>query len=111
MKDNPTFPELKQSLLDDVAKIKKYVEEGEKSRAELRVLVQKMHLKYYGDPDANPPVKGFDDRLCKLERVESERIKSKEYILKLTAGSLTVAIGGAVLWVCKAVQDAFLKGH
>ncbi len=109
MRDNASFPEIKKELVESVQRCEKYILDGNKAREEIMAMVTKFHIKMYGNPEMG--IEGYEERLRKLEIVESERIKSKETIFKMAVGSLTVGIGGAVIWVGQAIRDAFIKGH
>ena len=97
-----SFPEIKQTLLDDVEQIKKYMQDGNELHRQIRV-------KIYGNPETNPPILGIDQRLRSLESIEQERVKRTEWSLKIAAGSITVGIGGAMIWIFNVLRDAFIK--
>lgn len=80
---------------------KSFKVESEMNRALIR--------KIYGDPDANPPIKGYEARLQALEKIEDDREKTKERLLQMAVGSLTIAIGGAVIWIFIVLKTAFIS--
>ena len=88
-------------------KISQNLEELMKDSEATRLLLRKI----YGDPDASPPILGYDARLKKLEELENIRDKTKKELIKLAVGSVTIALGGAILWVAAAVKAAFIRGH
>ncbi len=109
MNNDPNFPQLKKDLIDRVKAIEDYISDGIKTREEILRQLSKMHYKIYGDDDANPPKVGFDDRLKLLESVEADRIKLKNSALKLAVGSMTMAVGGAMIWIFNVLRDGFIR--
>ena len=45
-----------------------------------------------------------------LEKIENNREKNKQTLIKTALGSVTIAIGAVVLWVFTILKDAFV-GH
>lgn len=82
------FPLIKRELITKIDKIDKFL---------------------MGDSTVYPPIKGIVDRIEKLELAESERIKTKDGMIKLAMSSLALAIGSAIFWVCNVLREAFIK--
>ncbi len=108
---DPTFPEIKKELVERVERIEEYMAQGIEQRKELTAWMQKVHIKVYGDDDSNPPKLGLDGRVKSLEGSEEKRSIIGKGFLKIAVGSLTTAIGGAVIWSFLALKEAFTKGH
>lgn len=110
----PESPE-KIDLRQSIKTIIKYIEEGNTTRKPLVEVVWKMHTNIYGDPDANPPIKGFEERVKDLEDKEKIRTNAdnttRNSLLKLAVGSLTMMVGSGLLWVFITLKAAFVKGH
>lgn len=109
--EDKNFIQIKKDLINRVESIEKYIKEGNEVREEVLRTLAKLNLKIYGDYDAEPPRLGIDKRLEVLERVEMTREQTKNGMLKIAVGSLTMAVGGAVIWVLTALRDAFIKPH
>ena len=85
-------------------KISERLESLEKDGEATRLLLRKI----YGDPDVNPPILGYEARLRKLEIVENDREQAKKNLIKMAVGSITIALGGAIIWVFDVVRAAFI---
>lgn len=109
------FPQIKRDLVNKINAIGRHIEDQAVQREEVRVLLGKVSLAVFGDPTARPPIKGHQDRLEKLEKIEEDRIKeetkNKDNAVALAVGSAAIAIGGALIWVAVAIKEAFMKGH
>jgi len=77
--------------------------------ADLERTVARAFIKVYGDPDANPPVPSYEQRIKELEKLEKNREKNKDILIKTALGSVTIAVGAIVLWVFTVLRDAFIK--
>lgn len=62
-----------------------------------------------GDPTANPPLKGINERVNALEDVEKMRIKNKDTAINMATGSIAIAVGSVVIWLATVIKEAFIK--
>ncbi len=116
---DPEFNQIKAELIERIARIEEYIAEGKIERAEnkierheLRGFMDTISKRMNGDYLVNPPVLGHEQRLMSLEKVDADRLKNKEVILKMAIGSFTIAVGGAVMWIFVVLKDAFIgKTH
>lgn len=104
------FNEIKRELIEGVLRIESFIEDGEKQRIDIQKTLRDINTKLNGDYIIYPPIIGHEQRLINLEKVENDRIKNKEGLIKLATGSITIAVGGAVIWIFNVLKDAFTKG-
>jgi hypothetical protein len=108
---NSEFNQIKKELIDKVNGIDEHIKNEYVQREEVRVLIGKVSAMVFGDASANPPIIGFHERLNRLESVERDRIKTKDNVITMAVGSMTIAIGGAVIWIACVLREAFVKPH
>lgn len=77
---------------------------------DLEKTVARAFTRVYGDPDANPPVPSYEERIKELEKEKNLRERNKDTLIKTALGSVTIAVGAIVLWVFTVLKDAFI-GH
>lgn len=117
MPNSENFPTIKRDLVNKVNAIGDHLAQESIQREKVRILLGKMSLFIFGDPTANPPIKGVSDRLEKLEEEKLLRVKARQenidWAKKTATGAITLAVGSAVIWVFKVISEAFVKagGH
>lgn len=108
--NNEDFSQIKRELVSKVNAIKAHIDEEQTSREESRILLGKVSIILFGDQTASPPIKGrlaeYDERIRELEKVDRERIKNKDSVIKMAVGSATIALGGAVIWLANVIKEA-----
>lgn len=115
--NSESFPQIKRDLVNEVQAIGVHLQNESLQREEVRVLLGKLSLFVFGDVTANPPIKGMNDRLEKLEEEKLLRVKARQenidWAKKTATGAITLAVGSAVIWVFKVISEAFVKagGH
>lgn len=114
MTQDKDFLLIKKALVDKVNDIGQHIEDETKQREEVSILLGKLSLLILGDATIYPPVRGiieiYDARLKVLEEVEKNRKINKETMIKMATGSITIAVGGAVIWFFNVVKVAFIRG-
>jgi len=103
------FPQIKRDLIDRVSSIEDFIRDTAERREEYRKLMIDINKKLNGDYLVYPPILGHEQRIIELEKVERERVKNKDWAIKTATGALTIGIGGAVIWICNVLRDAFIK--
>lgn len=104
------FNIIKRELVTRVNSIESYMSEGKDLRKDILNILQRLETKVYGDPKTIPPIIGLEDRLDNLEKIENGRLKQREGMIKIAVGSMTTAIGGAIIWLFIVIKEAFIKG-
>jgi hypothetical protein len=98
--------------------IEAYIIEGKKERADLRDFVTRQELRctnlefmIHGDSKSSDKYirDGMNRRIDSLEGKEKELEKIKGSFLKIAIGSITLAVGAFVLWLCRLVWGAIGK--
>lgn len=110
MNSKEDFPQIKRDLIDKINAIEKQNIADSVQREQIKYLLDKLTVAIYGDKMAYPQIDGMDARLKKLEAVEDTRIFARKEMVKIAVGSMTLAIGGAVIWVFNVITDAFRRG-
>lgn len=109
------FGQIKRELIKKVDDIQKHINADSLQREEVRILLKNVSVAVFGDPMANPPLEGYQHRLKRIEDKidleEKDRQKNKDNMISLAVGSLAIALGGAIIWVCIAIKEAFFRGH
>lgn len=103
------FREIKRDLVLRVEKIEQYIAEGNEQRKHITQTLEIINKRMNGDFDVIPPKDGHEQRISELEKEHKERKETKESFMKVAVGSLTMAIGGAVIWIFIAIKDAVIK--
>lgn len=67
---------------------------------------EKFHKQIWGDPEKG--ITGLDARVIILEQDKASRINIKKEAAKMVIGSMTIAIGGAIVWIGVAIKTAFM---
>lgn len=106
---NSDFPQIKRDLIDRIDRIEKFIKEESSSREETQKILRNINLRLNGDYMIYPPVKGHEQRIIDLEKVEINRIENKKLWQKTATGAVTIAVGGAMIWICDVLRDAFIK--
>ena len=68
----------------------------------------RLYVKIYGDPEANPPIEGIEIRLKRIESLEAGREKNKQTLIQTSLGAVTIAVGAIVLWIITVLRNAFI---
>lgn len=109
MQSKDEFPQIKRELIDRIEKIEDFIKESAARREEYQRIMKNIDVKLNGDYLIYPPLRGHEQRILDLEKVESERIKTRDWAVKTATGSITIAVGGAVIWIFNVLKDAFIK--
>jgi len=114
------FNLIKRDLVNSVDKLVKsnedtqaYIKEGERQRKEIQDTLRIITTKINGDYMIYPPVLGHDQRILNLEKIEEQRAtntkNNKETAVNMATGTITIAVGGAVIWIFNVLREAFIK--
>ena len=106
IKNDLTLEKLKidQRLKD----IEAYIIEGKLLRIQIKEIMDKQNIRIdilENSIEGKGESKGIRDRVNDLESEDTERKKIKDGFLKVAVGSITMAVGASVLWICKLIWN------
>lgn len=116
--DKLTLEKLK--LNERMTSIESYVIDGLKMRSEFKdtltevsLRLKNVELQIHGDSTGSSKYvrDGINRRVDYLEQINHTGEEIKKNFFKVAVGSITLAIGGALVWIFDVVRQAFIKSH